>query len=120
MLMLYPVGVVAGSSNVLSHFGLALAAAVVVLLFTVPVALRRIRRLQSDLERASAELRESTGFLTRFSNGIWQRDGVDGVMHAAALNVAEKVDAESVGIYEVVDGKLRGVGADIRLVTVEE
>ena len=64
----------AGPSNVLLNFGLAFTTALIVLLFTVPVALRRIRRLQSDLERASAELRESTGFLTRFSNGIWQRD----------------------------------------------
>ena len=85
----------ADAPNVLSHFGLAFGAALVVLLFTVPVALRRIRRLQSDLDRASAELRETTGFLSRFSNGIWQSDGVDGVMHAAALNVAERVDAES-------------------------
>ena len=103
-----PLCAIAGSSML--SFGLAFSAALVVLLFTVPVALRRIRRLQSDLERASAELRETTGFLTRFSNGIWQKDGVDGVMHAAALNVAEKVDAESVGIYEFSDGKLHGVG----------
>lgn len=100
----------AEASNSLSHFGLAFGAALVVLLFTVPFALRRIRRLQSDLDRASAELRETTGFLSRFSNGIWQSDGVDGVMHAAALNVAERVDAESVGIYEMVDGELHGVG----------
>ena len=31
-------------------------------------------------------------------------------MHAAALNVAERVDAESVGIYEMVDGELHGIG----------
>ena len=110
MLTVQPFCFVANGSGVLLHFGLAFTTALVVLLFTVPVTLRRIRRLQSDLEKASAELRESTGFLTRFSNGIWQRDGVDGVMHAAALNVAEKVDAESVGIYELVDGKLHGVG----------
>lgn len=97
-------------SNFLPTFVLSFAAALVVLLFTVPVTLRRIRRLQSDLDRASAELRETTGFLTRFSKGIWQRDGVDGVMHAAALNVAEKVDAEAVGIYEFVDGKMHGIG----------
>ena len=83
-------------ANFLQMFVLSFGAALVVLLFTVPVALRRIRRLQSDLDRASAELRETSGFLTRFSKGIWQRDGVDGVMHAAALNVAEKVDAEAV------------------------
>ena len=100
---------IAGGNSIIA-FGLSAASALIILLFTVPVALRRIRRLQSDLERASAELRETTGFLTRFSNGIWQRDGVDGVMHAAALNVAEKVDAESVGIYEFSDGRLHGVG----------
>ena len=102
-------GVITGGGSIIS-FGLSFFAALIVLLFTVPVALRRIRRLQSDLDKASAELRETTGFLTRFSNGIWQRDGVAGVMHAAALNVAEKVDAESVGIYEFSDGKLHGVG----------
>ena len=100
----------AGAANALSHFGLAFGAALIVLLFTVPFALRRIKRLQADLDRASAELRETTGFLSRFSNGIWQSDGVDGVMHAAALNVAERVDAESVGIYEMVDGELHGIG----------
>ena len=110
MLMVAAANAGVSVNSMLPQFGLAFGAALVVLLFTVPVALRRIRRLQSDLDRASAELRETTGFLTRFSNGIWQRDGVDGVMHAAALNVAEKVDAESVGIYEFVDGKLRGVG----------
>ncbi len=97
-------------ANFLQMFVLSFGAALVVLLFTVPVALRRIRRLQSDLDRASAELRETSGFLTRFSKGIWQRDGVDGVMHAAALNVAEKVDAEAVGIYEFSDGQMHGIG----------
>ena len=105
----FSLGVAAGGSSILS-FGLAFFTALIVLLFTVPFALRRIRKLQSDLDIATAELKETTGFLIRFSSGIGQRDGMDGVMHAAALNVAEKLDAESVGIYEFVDGKLHGVG----------
>ena len=84
--------------------------AALLLLVAVRRAIRKIRTLETDLKRVTSELQETTGFLTRFSNGIWQQDGVEGVMHAAALNVAECVDAESVGIYELVDNELRGIG----------
>lgn len=93
-----------------SHWLWLTVFAVILLYFTMHRAAKKIRNLQTDLARVTSELQESTGFLARFSSGIWQQDGVEGVMHAAVLNLAEYVDAESVGVYELKNGELHGVG----------
>lgn len=63
-----------------------------------------------ELDRANERRREITNFLSRFSTGLQEEDGVAGMMHAAARHVAEQIDAESVAIYEVSGNHLRVTG----------
>jgi len=70
----------------------------------------RTRELGRTLDRANERRREITNFLSRFSTGLQEEDGVEGAMHAAARHVAEQTDAESVAIYEVTDNVLRVTG----------
>ncbi len=69
-------------------------------------AYRRIEALRLKLIESEKLRREISHFLSRFSSGISSEDGVDGAMHAAALYVAEQIDAETVAIYSVRGDKL--------------
>ena len=71
---------------------------------------RRTIELGRALDRANERRREITNFLSRFSSGLQEEDGVEGAMHAAARHVAEQTDAESVAIYEVSGNELRVIG----------
>ena len=71
---------------------------------------RRTIELGRALDRANERRREITNFLSRFSTGLQEEDGVEGAMHAAARHVAEQTDAESVAIYEVAGNELRVIG----------
>ena len=71
---------------------------------------RRTIELGRALDRANERRREITNFLSRFSTGLQEEDGVEGAMHAAARHVAEQTDAESVAIYEVSGNELRVTG----------
>ncbi len=71
---------------------------------------RRTRELARALDRANERRREITNFLSRFSTGLQEEDGVQGAMHAAARHVAEQTDAESVAIYEISGNELRVSG----------
>ena len=71
---------------------------------------RRTREMTQALDRANERRREITNFLSRFSTGLQEEDGVEGAMHAAARHVAEQTDAESVAIYEVIGNELRVSG----------
>lgn len=71
---------------------------------------RRTIELGRALDRANERRREITNFLSRFSTGLQEEDGVEGAMHAAARHVAEQTDAESVAIYEVSGNELRVIG----------
>ena len=89
---------------------------VILVLILLPVSLiawhyfTRSAELNRLLDRANERRREITNFLSRFSTGLQEEDGVSGAMHAAARHVAEQTDAESVAIYELTNGELRVEG----------
>ena len=78
------------------------------------IALRLLRlraeRLRRDLEEEKQARAELASFLSRFSTGLRGDRGFDAVMHTTAMNVAEKVDAESLCIYEFRNEELTGAG----------
>lgn len=76
----------------------------------IVLLVRRVDTLQkafSDVQQSRSEL---ASFLSRFSTGIRGDEGFDGVMHTAAQNIAEKINANSVCIYGYRDGKLIATG----------
>lgn len=78
------------------------------------IALRLLRlraeRLRRELEEEKQARAELASFLSRFSTGLRGDRGFDAVMHTTAMNVAEKVDAESLCIYEFRNEELTGAG----------
>lgn len=70
----------------------------------------RFAELKQKLDHTQERVTELSSFLNRFSTGLQSEEGVAGAMHAAARHVSEQTDAESVAIYEMVEGKLQAVG----------
>ena len=68
-----------------------------------------IFRLRAKLEESESRRREISNFLTRFSAGIKGEEGFFGAMNAAAIHIGEQTDSESVAIYIIDNGALRGV-----------
>lgn len=91
--------------------------AVLTLLFLLAVAVIAIRllmvrseHLRKDLADEKQARSELASFLSRFSSGIRGDEGFEGVMHTTAANVAEKIDACSVCIYEFRNEEFTGAG----------
>ena len=94
-----------------------LAIGIIVLLAVMLVVMATMLYHQSnhilELQKKGAEAdnkrQEISNFLTRFSAGIKGEEGFSGAMDAAASHIGEQTDSESVAIYLMEDGKLRGV-----------
>ena len=84
------------------------------LLCIAGVALRllkhRAERLGKELKEEKQARNDLSGFLSRFSTRLRGDEGFEGVMHITAANVAEKIDAESVCIYEFRNDVFTGAG----------
>ena len=104
---------VAGNLDLSGFSGTAL---LILLLFLVAavIAIRllfsRSERLRKELEEEKQARSELASFLSRFSTGIRGDEGFEGVMNTTALNVAEKIDAYSVCIYEFRNEEFTGAG----------
>lgn len=81
-----------------------------VAVFAIWLLKQRGERLQKDLDVEKQERGELASFLSRFASGIRGDEGFEGVMHTTALNVAEKIDALSVCIYEFRNEEFTGAG----------
>ena len=68
-----------------------------------------IFRLRTALDESESRRRDISNFLTRFSAGIKGEEGFFGAMNAAAIHIGEQTDCESVAIYIIDNGALRGV-----------
>ena len=84
------------------------------LLCAAGIALRLLSRRAESFRKELADEKQArselASFLSRFSSGIRGDEGFEGVMHTTALNVAEKIDAESVCIYEFRNEEFIGAG----------
>ena len=94
----------------LGIFLLCTSLAVLLLIAALQFFVRKIVRLRHRLTDLNDEHRDLAGFLARFANGMRGEDGLEGVMHATARDVAEKIGAESVCIYEVSGKELTAIG----------
>jgi len=71
---------------------------------------RRTARLLKELKDEKQARGELASFLSRFASGLRGDEGFEGLMHTTALNVAEKIDAKSVCIYEFRNEEFTGAG----------
>lgn len=90
---------------------------ILTLLLLLCIALIALRLLKNRAEKLAKELKDEqqarndlSGFLLRFSTRLRGDEGFEGVMHITAANVAEKIDAESVCIYEFRNDTFTGAG----------
>ncbi|MBO5668063.1 MAG: SpoIIE family protein phosphatase [Lentisphaeria bacterium] len=94
-----------------------MTAAVVILSVLLVISLiaaasfyRKADELRMDLTGAVMSRTEISNFLSRFSAGIDCDDGLDGALHSSARYVCEQIEAGSVAIYGVNDGRLSILG----------
>lgn len=87
-----------------------LSVLLVISLITAASFYRKAYELRMDLTGAVMSRTEISNFLTRFSAGIDCEDGLDGALHSSARYVCEQIEAGSVAIYGLNDGKLTALG----------
>ena len=101
----------AGSASRFVHVAIPL---LLLLLVAAAAALRllshRSARLLKELKDEKQARGELASFLSRFASGLRGDEGFEGLMHTTALNVAEKIDAKSVCIYEFRNEEFIGAG----------
>ncbi|MBR1952054.1 MAG: SpoIIE family protein phosphatase [Lentisphaeria bacterium] len=107
-------GVLCASGVLTSGFYSTVILTLLLLLCTAGVALHllkhRAERLGRELEEEKQARNDLSGFLSRFSTRLRGDEGFEGVMHITAANVAEKIEAESVCIYEFRNDTFTGAG----------
>ena len=77
---------------------------------TLRVLSLRIAHLLRELKDEKQARGELASFLSRFASGLRGDEGFEGLMHTTALNIAEKIDAKSVCIYEFRNEEFTGAG----------
>ena len=70
----------------------------------------RAAKLGKELSDEKQARNDLSGFLSHFSTRLRGDEGFEGVMHITAANIAEKIDAESVCIYEFRNDVFTGAG----------
>ncbi len=89
---------------------LGAALAVLLLIGLLQYLGRKLVRLHTRLNDLDDEHHDLAGFLDRFTRGIRGENGVEGAMHATAADIAEKITAEAVCIYEAIGDELVAQG----------
>ena len=89
---------------------LTLSVLLAVAIIAIRLLIVRSNHLHKELQEEKQARGELASFLSRFSSGIRGDEGFEGVMHTTALNVAEKIDADSLCIYEFRNEEFTGAG----------